>query len=214
MSLTSLRNIVKVRTNHNFLSNKLVVVVSTIEAPRCFVCNGRAECSCDTCAAEVNKQDGYLCAVCDKQFHTHPSRANHVRSRNLGCGAVESSLDLLSVICIETSHYVCFTKEPSDDPRKPPKWIFFDSMANRVCKLCGACTNLIAFYLQYVTDDRFNIPSVTECSDILNDWVYPANGDLSKLKKTPPRDLPEYVRRFTQDVYLCVYINLDSVLYG
>jgi hypothetical protein len=48
-----------------------------------------------------------------------------------------SSLDLLSVICIETSHYVCFTKEPSEDPNKPHKWIFFDSMANRVCKLQG-----------------------------------------------------------------------------
>ena len=36
-------------------------------------------------------------------------------------------LDLLSVICIETSHYVCFTR--ADD-----KWLFFDSMANRIGK--------------------------------------------------------------------------------
>ena len=49
---------------------------------------------------------------------------------------------------------------------------------------------------------------------MLNEWVYPANGDLSRLRNTKPRDLPEYVRRFTQDLYLCVYINLDSVLYG
>ncbi len=38
-----------------------------------------------------------------------------------------AEFELLSVICIETSHYVCFTR---DDDR----WIFFDSMANRVCK--------------------------------------------------------------------------------
>ena len=37
-------------------------------------------------------------------------------------------LKLLSVICIETSHYVCFTR--ADDGR----WIFHDSMANRVCE--------------------------------------------------------------------------------
>lgn len=64
------------------------------------------------------------------------------------------------------------------------------------------------------TDDRFNIPSVTECSEVLNKWVYPANGDRSMLRSTPPRELPEYVRRFTQDLYLCVYVNFDSVLYG
>ena len=66
----------------------------------------------------------------------------------------------------------------------------------------------------YNTDDRFNIPSVTECSDLLNEWVYPHNGDLSKLRSTAPRELPEYVRRFTQDVYLCVYVNTDAILYG
>ena len=72
---------------------------------------------------------------------------------------------------------------------------------------------MIEFFSQCITGDRY-IPSVTECSDILNDWVYPANGDRSKLIKTPPRDLPKYVRRFTQDVYLCVYVNLESVMYG
>ena len=68
--------------------------------------------------------------------------------------------------------------------------------------------------LKYAIDDRFNIPSVTECSELLNQWVYPANGDLSRLRSIAPRDLPEYVRRFTQDVYLCVYVNTDAILYG
>ena len=52
-------------------------------------------------------------------------------------------------------------------------------------------------------------PKVVDCTDVLNEWVYPANGDLTRLLNTPPRELPEYVRRFTQDIYLCVYIQPD-----
>ena len=81
-----------------------------------------------------------------------------------------------------------------------------------------ACIHDIHFLpspkINCIIDDRFNIPSVTECSDLLNEWVYPANGDLSRLRNTPPRELHEYVRRFTQDVYLCVYVNIGAILYG
>ena len=38
-------------------------------------------------------------------------------------------LKLLSVICIQTSHYVCFTRSVTQN-----RWIFFDSMADRVRK--------------------------------------------------------------------------------
>ena len=37
-------------------------------------------------------------------------------------------LQLLSVICIETSHYVCFTKPGGSGA---DEWVFFDSMAER-----------------------------------------------------------------------------------
>lgn len=60
----------------------------------------------------------------------------------------------------------------------------------------------------------YNIPKVVDCTQILNEWVYPSGGDLSRLINTPPRELPEYVRRFTQDVYLCVYIQPDVGMYG
>ena len=60
----------------------------------------------------------------------------------------------------------------------------------------------------------YNIPKVVDCTDVLNEWVYPANGDLTRLLNTPPRELPEYVRRFTQDIYLCVYIQPDFAMYG
>ena len=60
----------------------------------------------------------------------------------------------------------------------------------------------------------YNIPKVVDCTDILTEWVYPANGDLTRLLNTPPRELPEYVRRFTQDIYLCVYVQPDVAMYG
>ena len=63
------------------------------------------------------------------------------------------------------------------------------------------------------TDDMYNIPKVVDCTDILNEWVYPTNGDLTRLLNTPWRELPEYVRRFTQDIYLCVYVQPDVGMY-
>ena len=60
----------------------------------------------------------------------------------------------------------------------------------------------------------YNIPKVVDCTDVLNEWVYPANGDLTRLLNTPSRELPEHVCRFTQDIYLCVYIQPDVGMYG
>lgn len=68
-------------------------------------------------------------------------------------------------------------------------------------------------YFDVISDDQFNIPKVVECTQLLNEWVYPENRDLTKLLNTPSRELPEYVRRFTQDVYLCIYIQPDVGMY-
>jgi len=56
-----------------------------------------------------------------------------VREPNKEGDVVEfGTLQLLSVLCIETSHYVCFTRimEPEKD-----EWVFFDSMAERPGKI-------------------------------------------------------------------------------
>ena len=112
----------------------VMIVLLYSDTPRCFVCSERAAlCYCDGCAAEFQKSV-HLCGECDKRFHAHPERVKHGRQQVATGEHVGVSLDLLSVVCIETSHYVCFTKQPSDDPNNPHKWIFFDSMANRVCK--------------------------------------------------------------------------------
>ena len=62
------------------------------------------------------------------------------------------------------------------------------------------------------SDDQFNIPRGVDCTAELNEWVY--EGDPERLMAARPRDLPELVRRFTQDVYMCVYIQPDFGMYG
>ena len=59
-------------------------------------------------------------------------------------------------------------------------------------------------------DDQYNIPRGVDCTRLLNEWVY--TEDQSRLLSTPSREMPEFVRRFTQDIYMCVYIN-DFSLY-
>ncbi len=59
----------------------------------------------------------------------------------------------------------------------------------------------------------YNIPKVTDVSDDLNYWVYNPDNH-QKLLQTPSREIPECVRRFTQDIYMCVYINPGLDLYG
>jgi len=71
----------------------------------------------------------HFCDDCKQLWHKHPSRESHQLVIDQENTAIEvGKLQLLSVLCIETSHYVCFTRimgpEKSD-------WVFFDSMAER-----------------------------------------------------------------------------------
>ena len=50
-------------------------------------------------------------------------------------------------------------------------------------------------------------------SQELNHWVYNPESH-KKLMQAPSREVPEYVRRFTQDIYMCVYIRSDLSRYG
>ena len=69
----------------------------------------------------------YFCDDCNALAHKHKSRTQHKPER---CAGPDDTvkLELLSVLCIETSHYVCFTRDPDE------RWLFFDSMANRLCE--------------------------------------------------------------------------------
>ena len=80
----------------------------------------------------------YLCDNCSERAHSHKDRATH-RPERCGELAEAGELELLSVICIETSHYVCFTKDIEG------KWVFSDSMANRLCEWYWVvCHGLVA----------------------------------------------------------------------
>ena len=60
--------------------------------------------------------------------------------------------------------------------------------------------------------DVYNIPRVIDVTDLLKDWVYdPSHGQ--RLKDTPEKQIPEIVRRFTQDIYMCVYVHPELGLY-
>ena len=71
---------------------------------------------------------------------------------------------------------------------------------------------LLVLPILYPSDDLYNVPKGVDCTREVDEWVY--SGDRQRLMDTPPRKLPEYVRRFTQDVYMCVYIQPDAGMYG
>ena len=59
------------------------------------------------------------------------------------------------------------------------------------------------------TDNGYNLPKVTHCTNQLQEYVY-GKKDIGKI---PSKSLPELVRRFVEDVYLCIYIDHDGVMY-
>ena len=62
-------------------------------------------------------------------------------------------------------------------------------------------------------DDMYNIPRVTDVTDLLQKWVYnPAYHQ--RLLNATNKEIPEIVRRFTGDIYMCVYVNPTVNMYG
>lgn len=92
-------------------------------------------------------------------------------------------MELFAVLCIETSHYVCFVKcgYESDSP-----WCFFDSMADRKGEQNG-----------------YNIPEVSLFDEFLY-WTSD-KGVAYLLSHKDDKPLPEMARRLICDAYLCFY---------
>lgn len=92
-------------------------------------------------------------------------------------------MELFAVLCIETSHYVCFVKcgQESDSP-----WCFFDSMADRRGE-----------------QDGYNIPEVL----LFDEFAYWTSdrGISFLLNNKDDKILPEMARRLICDAYLCFY---------
>ena len=64
----------------------------------------------------------FYCSTCSPQWHQNYCDHRHELDFDVG------TLQLLSVLCIETSHYVCFTRITGSGK---DEWVFFDSMAER-----------------------------------------------------------------------------------
>ena len=106
------------------------------------MCDAPGEKLCTECSQEKNiiGASVYFCDECSMLWHTHPDRQSHnlVIKSNV---ADTYPLELLSVLCIEYSQYVCFTRITGSGK---DQWVFFDSMAGRTGKdtMCLTCINL------------------------------------------------------------------------
>ena len=94
----------------------------------CFLCGELAQVKCPECGMDddFKPKEVFFCSQCNGLVHR--KRVSH-RPEPIQGEDEAVELELLSVLCIETSHYVCFSRD-SDG-----RWLFFDSMADRVCEL-------------------------------------------------------------------------------
>ncbi|XP_053389667.1 ubiquitin carboxyl-terminal hydrolase CYLD-like, partial [Mercenaria mercenaria] len=181
-------------------------------APReCIICGDLAAFECKECyqvhGAGLNTIA--FCDGCKKTSHQHKLRVNHrcrkisvppayrdlYLSRKVSEGRPipipREKMELFAVICIQTSHYVSFVKTGKG---RDAKWIFFDSMADRMGEQSG-----------------YNIPEVRECSEIprwLSDECY---NDIMKYPED--KTLPEHMRRLICDAYICMYQSPQVMMF-
>ena len=79
---------------------------------------------CSDCSSHKN-QIQFYCSTCSPHWHQHFCDHKHeFDNDNVSTG----TLQLLSVLCKQTSHYVCFTRITGSGK---DEWVFFDSMAER-----------------------------------------------------------------------------------
>ncbi|SPP81617.1 ubiquitin carboxyl-terminal hydrolase CYLD isoform X2 [Drosophila guanche] len=188
--------------------SQVLDVTDIIEnSPRqCSLCGKVAEFECNECFGSLQAGSGLECTAfcekCLKTFHMHPKRMNHVQKkifipndfRNMAdhMTVPRVYLELFSVVCIETSHYVAFVKAGSG-PDAP--WCFFDSMADRKGEQNG-----------------YNIPEMT-CVPELTQWL--SDEGARSINEISPNDkvLPEHAKRIFCDAYMCLYQSTDTMMY-
>ena len=113
----------------------------------CFICDNPGKKLCADCGQLPFLKDDtplYFCEGCSELWHSHTDRRFHKPTARSGT-ADTHGLELLSVLCIETSHYVCFTRITGSGK---DQWVFFDSMATRTGKnapLYGIWLSLLNF---------------------------------------------------------------------
>ncbi|KAF2364869.1 CAP Gly-rich domain [Trinorchestia longiramus] len=189
------------------LPSLLLDITDVIEdSPRqCNICGLVAEYECAQCFGQCSTglESIAFCDGCIKTVHNHKERDRHESVRRLRvpqeyrmladhCPSVPRIfMELFAVVCIETSHYVTFTR-CGEGPEAP--WCFFDSMADRKGEQHG-----------------YNIPSVVECRE-LQDWLSDQGGQ-SLSAVTDDKALPHLTRRLLCDAYMCFYQTGKVAMY-
>ncbi|KAG7167890.1 Ubiquitin carboxyl-terminal hydrolase CYLD-like, partial [Homarus americanus] len=189
------------------LPSMVLDVTDVIEnSPRqCIICGKLAEYECRECFGQCGSglESIAFCAKCMDKVHSHKKRGSHSSTRKLKvppdfqmladhCGSIPRVyMELFAVVCIETSHYVAFTRCGSG---ADATWCFFDSMADRKGEQHG-----------------YNIPTVVECGDLMQ-WVG-EEGSQMLHAVTDNKALPDLPRRLLCDAYMCFYQSPKVMMY-
>jgi len=175
------------------------VIMST---PRqCVICGVLAEYECPACYGShlSGLASTAYCSACLQRTHQHKQRRGHKQeklerppgwTKQLQQPIPRIYMELVAVVCIETSHYVSFVR-CGDTPQAP--WCFFDSMADRKGEQNG-----------------YNIPELTPASDIEK---LMSETFAEELKGNPKMQLGEQAKRLVSDVYMCIYQSPDVKMY-
>ncbi|XP_022239709.1 ubiquitin carboxyl-terminal hydrolase CYLD-like isoform X2 [Limulus polyphemus] len=174
------------------------------DSPRqCIICGQVAEYECKECFGQFGDglESTAFCQRCLDKSHGHQKRAHH--TTNQLCVPQEFRMikdhtpipkifmELFAVVCIETSHYVCFVKCGSGPDSS---WCFFDSMADRKGEQNG-----------------YNIPEVIPFPEL--HWWLSEEGKKFLLTAKDDKILPDIARRLLCDAYMCMYQSPDIMMY-
>ncbi|VDO48639.1 unnamed protein product [Brugia timori] len=146
------------------------------------------------------------CGICYEQTHNgldHQPQQLSISSNSFSISSSlslsrrtqvpQKKLQLASVLCIETSHYVAFVHALYTN-----KWVFFDSMADRVG-----------------LSDGYNVPQVKLCEKMSN-WLSDAGWcrvrDCVNREGHLPNDVENDsdLMRLLSDCYICFYTDEEN----
>ncbi|KAJ8041594.1 Ubiquitin carboxyl-terminal hydrolase CYLD [Holothuria leucospilota] len=179
---------------------------------QCSVCGQLALQECKDCRPKIESEDiiQSFCGVCWKQKHqsnpreklshhapvtlscTREFMARYVECTHNGADPTAAQdiydshkMELFSVMCIETSHYVAFVKTGSG---QDSQWVFFDSMADRRGDHRG-----------------YNVPEVTHIRSFKETVE-----SKSLIEDLSMPNFPSCLKRLFGDAYICFYRLVSS----